>query len=327
MLMEKPFQRLEKKILERYASWLNRRIPAQREVTLVQGNIFIYPNIQFIYFFIVVMALWIAATNYENNLAFALSFLLLSLFVVCIHHTYNNLAGLSLTTIGTTPVYMEDYAEVEILLSSLRSRMRDSIRLCWSPQHIVSSSLINVEEVRVKIPVKTTQRGFFNPGRLTIDTVYPLGIIRAVSYIDLDVQILVYPKPVCHSGWRAGAGEGREGDTLTIRRGSEEFSHLQEYQAGDPLKRVAWKQLARERGMLIKTYGDYVSQQLWLDWEQFPTLATEARLSTLCYWALQLDKKGEYYGLRIPGAIIEPGSGATHLQKILTALALFGHAP
>lgn len=327
MLMEKPFQRLEKKILQRYAQWLNRRIPPRREVTLVQTNIFIYPNIQFIYFFAVVMALWIAATNYENNLAFALSFLLLSLFVVCIHHTYNNLAGLKLTAIGSAPVFMEEYAEVELLLSSVKGRMRDAIRLGWSPQHLVTTALTHATQVRIKVPAQAIQRGFFNPGRLTIDTVYPLGIIRAVSYIDLDVQILVYPKPLCHSAWQAGAGEGREGDALTAHRGSEEFSHLQEYQAGDALKLVAWKQLARERGMLIKTYGDYVSRQLWLDWDQFPVLATEARLSTLCYWALQLDKKGEYYGLRIPGVVIEPGSGAVHLQKILTALALFGSAP
>jgi len=327
MLMEKPFQRLEKKILERYASWLNRRIPPQREVTLVQSNIFIYPNIQFIYFFIVVMALWIAATNYENNLAFALSFLLLSLFVVCIHHTYNNLAGLKLTAIGSDPVFMDEHTEVELLLSSSKGRIRDALRLGWSQKKFITTALINTTQVRIKVPVQATQRGFFNPGRLTLDTVYPLGIIRAVSYIDLDVQILVYPKPIRHSAWQAGAGEGREGDALTIRRGSEEFSHLQEYQAGDPLKLVAWKQLARERGMLIKTYGDYVSQQLWLDWDQFPGLATEARLSTLCYWALQLDKKGEHYGLRIPGAIIEPGSGAAHLQKILTAMALFGSTP
>lgn len=323
MLMEKPFQRLEQKILQRYARWLNQRIPPQREVTLVQTNIFIYPNIQFIYFFAVVMALWIAATNYENNLAFALSFLLLSIFVVCIHHTYNNLAGLKLTAIGSNPVFMEEYAEVELLLSSSKNRMRDALRLGWSPAHLVTTALINTAQVRIQVPVQAMQRGLFNPRRLTIDTVYPLGIIRAVSYVDLDVQILVYPKPVCHAHWQAGAGDGTEGDVLTVRRGSEEFSHLQEYQAGDALKLVAWKQLARERGMLVKTYGDYVSQTLWLDWKQFPALSTEARLSTLCYWALQLDKKGDYYGLRIPAAVIEPGSGAAHLGKVLTALALF----
>jgi uncharacterized protein (DUF58 family) len=324
MLMEKLFQRLEKKILSRYNDWLNRRIPPQREVTLVQNNIFIYPNVQFIYFFVVVMALWIAATNYENNLAFALCFLLLSIFVVCIHHTYNNLAGLKLTVIGSAPVFRDDYTEVEILLSSPKGRMRDALRLGWSQKHLVTTALIDTIQIRLKVPVQATRRGYFNPGRLTVDTVYPIGIIRAVSYIDLDVQILVYPKPVCHGPWQSGAGDGSEGDALTIRRGSEEFSHLQEYQAGDPLKLVAWKQLARERGMLVKTYGDYISQRLWLDWEQFPGLATEERLSTLCYWALQLDKKNEYYGLRLPGTIIESGSGPAHLQKVLTTLALFG---
>lgn len=324
MLMEKTFQRLEKLIRERYAKWLNKRIPPRSEVTLVQSNIFIYPNVQFIYFFTVVMALWVAATNYENNLAFALSFLLLSLFVVCIHHTYNNLAGLKLAIIGSTPVFMDDYAEVELLLSSPKGRMRDAIRLGWSSQHLVNTALIHATQVRIKIPVQAKQRGWFNPHRLTIDTVYPLGIIRAVSYIDLDVQILVYPRPVCHGVWQAGVGDGSDGDKLTLRYGSEEFSQLQEYQAGDSLKLVAWKQLARERGMLVKTYGDYISQQLWLDWDQFSSLDTEARLSTLCYWALQLDKRGEHYGLRIPATLIEPGNGAAHLQSVLTALALFG---
>src|SRR5690606_30172336 len=235
-----------------------------------------YPNVQFIYFFVVVMALWIAATNYENNLAFAMSFLLLSIFIVCIHHTYNNLAGLKLTAIGSAPVFMGEYAEVELLLSSSKTRMRDALRLGWSSDHLVTTSLIDTAQVRLRVPVQATRRGWFNPDRLTIDTVYPLGIIRAVSYIDLDVQILVYPQPVCLASWQARTGEGRDGDVLTARHGHEEFSSLQEYQAGDPLKHVAWKQLARERGMLVKTYGDYISQKLWLDWDQFPMLAMEA---------------------------------------------------
>lgn len=321
------FRRLEQKILQRYRDWLDHRIPPRREITLVQTNIFIYPNVQFIYYFILVLLLWLAATNYENNLAFALSFLLLSLFVICIHHTYNNLSGLTLTLIGADPVFKNEFAEVELLLDSNSPRWRDAIRLGWPDATTITVGLVEKQALRIKVPLHALQRGWYQPGRLTVDTVFPLGIIRAVSYLDLDVRVLVYPQPVRHAHWQAGHGKGSEGDAFVGGRGNEEFSHLDEYQPGLSLKRVAWKQFAKEQGMQVKQYGDYVSQQLWLEWEQFPGLATEERLSTLCYWALQLDKKGEAYGLRLPGCELAPASGAVHRQAVLTALALFGSAP
>jgi uncharacterized protein (DUF58 family) len=312
-------------ILKRYADWLNRRIPPRREITLVQSNIFIYPNWQFIYYFIAIMLLWIAATNYENNLSFGLSFLLLALFLVCILHTYNNLAGLTIAVVGADPVFAGEYAAVELLLSTREGKIHDALNLGWEKNHFVQTGLIDVTQQRLKVAVKATKRGLFNPKRMTLDTVYPLGIIRSVSYLDLDITILVYPQPVCHLAIMTLEGDDvPEGQTASRRRGSDEFSHLREYEAGVSLKQVAWKQFAKGRGMQVREYADYVSEHHWLDWDHFPGLGVEERLSTLCYWALELDKRGDDYGLRIPGVLIAPGAGDLHRQKILTALALYG---
>lgn len=315
---------MEKWILKRYAEWLNRRIPPRREITLVQNNIFIYPNWQFIYYFIAIMLLWLAATNYENNLSFALSFLLLSIFLVCILHTFNNLAGLTVSVVGAEPVFAGEYAEVELLLSTGEGKNHDALNLGWEKNHFVQVSLIDVTQQRLKVSVKATKRGLFNPGRLTLDTVYPLGIIRSVSYLDLDIAILVYPQPVCHAGLTSLQGDATDGQYSSTRRGSDEFSHLRDYQPGASLKQVAWKQLAKGRGLQVKEYADYVSQHHWLDWDHLPGLGMDERLSTLCYWALVLEKRGDDYGLRIPGIEVTPGTGEQHRQKILTALALYG---
>jgi uncharacterized protein (DUF58 family) len=320
------FARLEHFILQRYARWLDNRIPPRREITLVQNNIFIYPNWQFIYYFIVVMALWLAATNYENNLAFGLCFLMLAIFIVCILHTFNNLSGLVVTVIGVQPVFVDEYAEVEVLLGTGEHKPRDALNLYWDKEHSVTASLVDVPQQRIKVPVKVTQRGLFNPRRMTLDTVYPLGIIRGVSYLDLDIQILAYPKPILFAPLVAGTGEASEGEQVSTQRGSDEYSHLREYQPGDALKQVAWKQLAKGRDMQVKEYADYVQQHHWLDWDGFSTLPTEKRLSNLCYWALQLDKQDEVYGLKLPGNVIAPNSGAHHLQQVLTALAMVGVA-
>jgi uncharacterized protein (DUF58 family) len=315
---------MEKWILKRYTDWLDRRIPRHREITLAQNNIFIYPNWQFIYYFIAIMLLWIAATNYENNLSFALSFLLLSLFLVCILHTFNNLAGLTVSAIGAEPVFAGEYAAVEIVLSTREGKIHDALNLGWEKNHFVQASLVNVTEQRIKISVKAAKRGFFSPGRMTVETVYPLGIIRSVSYLDLDVSLLVYPQAVCHAALITQEGEAAEGQTASTRRGSDEFSHLGDYERGASLKQVAWKQFAKGRGLQLKQYADYVSEHHWLDWDHFSALGVEERLSTLCYWALVLDKRGDDYGLRVPGVLIAPGSGNMHCQKILTALALYG---
>lgn len=315
---------MEKWILKRYADWLNRRIPPRREITLVQNNIFIYPNWQFIYYFIVIMLLWIAATNYENNLSFALSFLLLSLFLVCILHTFNNLAGLTVTVVGSEPVFVGEYADVKLLLSTREGKNRDALNLWWEKEHRVQTSLIDITQQRVSVAVKVNKRGLFNPKRMTLETVYPLGIIRSVSYLDLDIVILAYPQPVCHAALISLDGEASDGQAVSKRRGSDEFSHLRDYEAGASLKQVAWKQFAKGRGLQVKEYADYVSEHHWLDWDHFAGLATEERLSTLCYWTLVLDKRGDDFGLRIPGAVIAPDVGELHRQKVLTALALYG---
>lgn len=327
MSLASRFRSLEQWITTRYARWLDHRIPPRREVILVQDNIFIYPIWQFVYFFAVIMMLWIGATNYENNMSFALAFLLLGIFLVCILHTFNNLSGLHVAAVGAEPVFVGEYADVEVLLSTTENKSRDAIELGWEHDHRVQASLVDTLQQRIKVPVKVTSRGLFNPKRMTIDTVYPLGIIRAVSYLDLDVHILAYPRPVRHAALLSQEGDGLEGETTGVRSGIDEFSHLNDYQPGMSLKKIAWKQFAKGRDLQVKEYVEHASAHRWLNWDALPTLGIEERLSTLCYWALEFEKSGDVYGLNIPGCIIQPASGSQHLQQVLTALAMFGSHP
>src|SRR5438105_2923261 len=82
-------------------------------------------------------------------------------------------------------------------------------------------------------------RGVLQPGRLTLYTRFPLGLYNAWSYIDLDAQCIVYPrptpagpplpplKPSGHDG--AGAGHGQD-----------DFAGLRQYHTGDSPRHIAW---------------------------------------------------------------------------------------
>ena len=184
--------------------------------------------------------------------------------------------------------------------------------------------------VRAYITTLAQYRGYFNPGRLIIESTYPLGLLRVWSKVDLDIQCLVYPKPVNNDKEIISSSSRGEGP-LQIDGGSEDFVGLKDYQPGDSLKRIAWKQYAREQGLYAKHYADYQDERIWLDWDLLPGLDREMRLSTLCGMLLNISSgnsasnKGrqQQYGLRLPGLEIPPSSGDAHKYRVLKELALF----
>ena len=178
------------------------------------------------------------------------------------------------------------------------------------------------EEVRIKVPLYAPRRGLYNPGRLTLESVYPLGLLRVWTKVDLDISCLIYPQPVFDSPKTFVTNSRGEGP-LQVGDGSEDFVGLNDYQVGDSLKKVAWKHYAIERGMYTKHYADYQDERIWLDWDDYPALGREARLSRLCCGLWQVSSTGKAYGLRLPGIEMLPDNNEAHRLKVLRELALF----
>ena len=106
-------------------------------------------------------------------------------------------------------------------------------------------------------------------------------------------------------------------------RGGEDFNAFHEYRPGDPIKHIAWKLYARERGLLTKEFSQNLSREIWLDYFHFATQDVEARLSALCYWALEFHQQDEHYGLLMPNTTITPAKGENHRTQVLEVLARF----
>lgn len=310
---------------KRFHYWLKRRIPRQKRHFLQHRNIFILPSKAGLAFVFLIFLLWLLGTNYQNNLVLGAAFLLLALIVVCIHHTYGNLSGLEIKVVKTYPGFVGDRAQVDLLLKKQSSRAYESIQFYWPGGDVVSVSLIDQTQMLVNLQVPIQYRGWFQPERLHIKTYFPLGLIVAWSYLDLDASILAYPKPMASS---VQATEQLLDDTDELQStanvsGSEEFAGLRKYEAGDAFRQIDWRALARGQGLATRIYDDYISQHYWLDWQQFDGMSMEGKLSCLCHCVLQQVNESHEYGLRLPGVVIEPGQGETHQQNVLLALALF----
>jgi uncharacterized protein (DUF58 family) len=310
----------------RFQRWLNRRLPPANTVVLNQGNIFILPTRQGVYFLLLVFFMVMAAINYQNSLIFGLAFLLLSLFMVSILHTFGNLSGLNVQAGAARPVFAGEDAGFSVRLSRQGKRRHEAIVLGWDTDRLLGADLLDSEIEVVRLYVQSQQRGKLNPGRLLIQTHYPVGLFRAWSWIDLAMSAVIYPRPLTAGEMPAAMGSNPDGDLLQ-RNGVDDFYGMRDYQPGDSLKHLSWKSYARTDQLLIKEFATSVDQRVWIDWDYFPNLDRENRLSRLCYWVVQLGKTNDEYGLRLPGVEIAPDKGAPHQERLLRELALFELTP
>lgn len=316
-------QALSLRLRKHHYNWVRRRIPPSRHIVLSQRNIFIIPNKQGLGFLGVLSLMFIGAVNYEASLAFAMVFWLIGLFILSISYTFRNLSGLHIAAVAGSSIFVGEYSEINVILTRNGKRIYEAIQLNFPGLRNVVANLIENTEERSSLFVVANRRGGFSPGRLTIYTIFPFGICRAWSLLDLDLRCLVYPKPVpCDLDWLTS--QQQDSGHTNITRGSDDFHALRDYQRGDSLRHVAWKIAASGRGMFTKEYSANVDDKIWLKWDMFPDMNVEKRLSRLCFCVLQLDAGGQDYGLELPGTRIEPAKGSEHYARVMKALALFG---
>jgi uncharacterized protein (DUF58 family) len=306
--------------------WMDRRAPSARSVLLTRKNLYTVPSAIGFSFLGLSLVLWLLGTNYQNNLILALSYLLISILIVAILHTYANLAGLRITVLGAKPVFAGQMAYFILEVKGTRKRGSDNLTIrWWNGEEACFDFEANQEgeqSSQIQVGVFAHRRGYLQPGKLLVESTYPLGLIRCWTWLNLDARAVVFPTPlqVDYGAQIAADSEGELGEQVT---GGDDFAGLKEYRAGDPVKHIAWKHYAREQGLYSKEYASARSRDTWLEWDSFPHLSTENRLSALCYWALEFDRLGVPYGLHLPGKQFPPALNDGHKLSVLSALARF----
>lgn len=327
----------------KFKSWLDRRIPPASQVTLSQRSIFIVPSKTGGMFILLLILLLITAINYQNSLIYGLVFWLFSIGLSAMIFTYRNLSGLTLKAGNAVVGFAGNTIEIPIRLADSK-RSHYGLNLNWAKNSVdkevadtVSCDLIvdnkqpdstnGKNETEVKIPYSLNTRGYLNTPRLKLQTRYPFGLYTCWTWVRLKSPGIIYPKPII-TPFIAAEGQGDDLQTdANLALGNDEFIGLRAYQAGDSLKHIAWKYLAKGKGLLTKEYDNQQLSMQWLDWHSLQGLSEESRLSHLTGWILQAEQEGRAYGLRLPGQTIAPSQGDGHRTQCLTALALYNLEP
>ncbi len=317
---------------ERFAAWALRvRPPEPVPVVFSQRRVYVLPTRGGLLYALSLFVLLIGAINYNLSLGYGLVFLLGGLGIVSILHTFRNLAGASLTVGAPAPVFAGETARFPLLLHNADARERRLLRLSLPDQPTVIADIPPQGSARALLPLPATRRGWLAMPRVTIETVWPLGLVRAWSYCAPALACLVYPRPadaVPELKNAAPPFASPQNSRLSSDSGDEDFAGLRRHQPSDPPHHVAWKTAARlgpDAALQTKQFSGTAAQALWFDWALLPTaLDVETRLSILARWVLDAEEVGLSYGLRLPGSEIQQAHGPAHTHACLKALALHG---
>ena len=312
---------------QRWQHWLARRIPPSASVQLSQRRIFILPTRVGGAYLLALLVMLLAAINYQSSLAYGLTFLLLSVFLVAILHTYRNLAGVVLHAAGGHAVFAGEQARLKVRLES-QGRAHEAVAMGWAAAPEQQWDVEAGGVCECELSFLATQRGWLSPGRMRVESRFPLGLLVAWSQVDLDQAVLVYPRPLeGELPLAAGAIEdAEEVGQLTRGQGSDDFQGLRSYQPGDSRRRLHWKAYSRGQGLLVKDFAAHSGRDLLLDFEVLGG-DVESRLSLLCHWVLVLSERQQPFALKLPGAAFAPDIGERHREQCLRALALHGANP
>ncbi len=295
----------------------------RRGRTCIQGRaIYIVPTRQGLLFGLLLAAMLVASINYASNPAFLLTFLLGGLLFQAIFHTWRNLQGISFRWLGAEPVFAGGKTRVRLQLFA-PDRARPAIQVRFREEDPVLIHLAADKAVIAELPWTSSRRGLHRPGRLVVESRYPLGLFRAWSYLEPAGAILVWPKPAPPpplSG--APAWESSlEGDRGV---GTDDFQGHRNYHPGDTPSHIHWKALAADKGLLVKQFGGDRMEQTWLDFHALAPLGVEERLSALAGAVEKLAGTATHFGLRLPDQEIAPASGPAQRRRCLDALAIYG---
>ncbi|MCP4221305.1 MAG: DUF58 domain-containing protein [bacterium] len=278
---------------------------------------------------LVLAAMLTASINYANNMAYILTFLLLSLFLVGLLHTRNNLKGLDIANLMPQSVFAGEGMRMALELHNQSRGRRYGIWLSHleprgSGDFTGPFSLAPDSNTTAQLLIPTTRRGYFPIARINLVTIYPLGLFLVKGEITVEKHYLVYPHPEGTRAWPEPEAQSEESGEGYHIKGGDDFTGIRPYRPGESMHHVDWKAVARGRPMGIKEFTGGGSAQLCFDWFSLEGLGTENRLSQMCLWVLEADEQGTEFAMNLPSTKIARGNSSTHTLKCLEELALFG---
>ena len=310
----------------RVRRWARKRQGTDNATTKLRpGRVYILPTGVGLIFGLMTFAMLLGSMNYNNNLSFVLTFILIGIGFVAMHQCQRNLVGLELTFAGADPVFAGQSLRFRVAITNQSKSARYGLRIYHDKTESDVHDLQPGESKIFILPISTDRRGWVQLERFGIRTLFPFELFRSWAWLHMDLRGLAYPNP-SERPPEPPPTRVAHGHRQHDARGEEDFAGLRKYNVGDSPRHVAWKAYARSGQLLSKQFAGADTSSQWFDFDEIAAADIEERLSILTRWIVNADRTREDYGLRIPGNEFPPAHGDAQSRQCLEALALFEQA-
>ena len=314
------------------------------ELELTQRRIYLLPTGRGLFLIVTAVVLLLVGINYQLSLAFVVAFLLAGLMQAALLVSYRNLRGLIVRAGRSPRCKMGETLAFSVALASPdRSRIGVWLRAELGSELggelggagrgkkvLARSAPITVRSdgtATVPMHFATPRRGPVSLGRITAESRAPYGLIRAWSYVHFEWTGLVEPQPETP----APALPLTAGDDDGARAHQPHVAHdpdgLRDYVAGDSLKRVDWKKVAKSGDWYTRTGDAGQRQEIELAWQAATLTDIEARLSRMAAWLTRAHNENCAYSLSMPNGQLPLADGSQQFADATLLLAAYPHSP
>ncbi|PHS13787.1 MAG: hypothetical protein COA86_16535 [Kangiella sp.] len=298
-------------------------------IVLDQRSTYILPTKAGFLLILIILLMMIASTNYQNNLAFLLTFLICSIGIVSIVFTFKNLQGLAFELGKNQSVFAGEQLNFNFHVSSQSGSPHLGIAVGFDKKSLFYLDLLSSEgklynKKTFILSVKVEKRGWYSAPKIVTTSCFPFGLLKVWSWFKFKSPVLIYPQPIEPEESVINRIANDDGDSNNRTANEEtEYDGITAYKIGDPISRVDWKATAKEQGMYIKSFTSMTVNESAFSWDDFSNVEYELRLSYLCYLVLNANDQKKMFSLSLPGLFVSKDSGENHLIKCLANLALF----
>lgn len=293
------------------------------------GRIRLRPNQHTLVLGAMLITMWYASAAQQNGGAYVLLFMITGLVLVSMLHARANLKAVKLEVGSIAPAQAGGVLRVPLVLSVEGGRVPAGLEITaeGARDPVFIETLSTTESTRAELRVGMPSAGVKRDLHLVVRSLYPLGFFTVERSVRVPQGSVVLPRPAgtlpLPAPVAGGADRGGVQRSVHGAGEGEDFSGLREWSAGDSLRHVDWKAVARGRPMMVKQWSGAPAGTVWLEWEAL-ALPEQARISQLAQWIDEAETTGHRYGLKIPGQTLPPASGPKHRRKCLEALAVAG---
>ena len=308
------------KALDRiYFSIVAKKLSQYPDPKIFRKNIYIFPTQYGFQIGLFVILSLIAATIYQINLGLIILVTLSILFFLSILITFENINHLSFQPVESI-ISNQNNKSIKIQVINHSDQKKLNFQISSRDRSLQSSS-INFYAGENTIPLQGLfrQRGRYDFPLLKIETVFPFGIVRAWSWLQLKEPIYVYPAPIQHFK------NFNHFLTQTLKNQSnsnEDFDGIDQFQEGMSESKIAWKISSSKNQLYIKKFENHLNiSKILIDYDQIPGTDHETKLGIMVYLLFQCQKERKEFAIKIKDVESEYGQSSTHLNKLLKIIA------